>query len=391
MAEPTNTPVPGSTPRSTSPVHPQHTTAALLSPLRAFTLENNNHPPKLRVLHIGDDVCYNLHTYAQFASQFDIVQPSPRERSRPEFARALADRRWGDFHAVFRPFWGSGGEMGRWDRELIDLLPQSVRLFACAGSGFDWADTQYMAQRGILYCNAGLAAAEAVADFAVALVISTFRQLPYCMASAVSADPDAFQACHVQATAQSHNLRGHALGLVGLGNIGQQIASRLHRGFAMDVHYYDVVRKPAEIESMLGATYHAQLDSLLRASDCVVLCTPAAGETTIINAESLRSFRPGARFVNIARGSLVDEEALVEALERNMVSAAAIDVHQNEPNVHSRLRELALQGRVMLTCHNAGGTVETHRGFEELSMRNIMAVLSGGQPLTPVNLDHLPK
>src|SRR5690349_18229549 len=96
---------------------------------------------------------------------------------------------------------------------------------------------------GIIYCNSGLAAAEAVADFAVAMIISTFRHLPWCMSAALSPKPDSFQTCHANATAQSHLLRGCVLGLIGLGNIGQQIARRMRLAFGMKIHYFDVERK----------------------------------------------------------------------------------------------------------------------------------------------------
>jgi lactate dehydrogenase-like 2-hydroxyacid dehydrogenase len=242
---------------------------------------------------------------------------------------------------------------------------------------------------GIIYCNSGLAAAEAVADFAVAMIISTFRHLPWCISAAV--DPARFSDCHHNATASSRLLRSNALGLIGLGNIGQQLARRCRHGFGMRVHFYDVERKPADLITELHATAHDSLESLLGAVDCVVLCAPATGVSgPIINASTLSQFRPGARFVNVARGSLVDEDALFQAMQAGHVSTAALDVHANEPNVHPGLAKLAQEeGRVMLTCHNAGGTVETHQGFEELSMRNIMAVLSGGDPITPVNLQFL--
>jgi hypothetical protein len=88
-------------------------------------------------LHIGDPVKYNPDTFSLFSSLFTIVQPTELERQRPEFIRALKEKRWGDFAAIFRPFWGTGGEMGRWDEELISLLPPSLRIFASAGAGFD--------------------------------------------------------------------------------------------------------------------------------------------------------------------------------------------------------------------------------------------------------------
>jgi lactate dehydrogenase-like 2-hydroxyacid dehydrogenase len=154
----------------------------------------------------------------------------------------------------------------------------------------------------------------------------------------------------------------------------------------MAIHYYDVERKSTGIESELKATFHHNLQSLLEVSDCVVLGTPAG--TQIINSESLAWFKHGARFVNVARGSLVDEEALADAMESGQISTIALDVHANEPNINPRLLKFS-STRAMLTCHNAGGTVDTHIGFEELSMRNIMAVLSGSAPLTAVNLHYL--
>ncbi|KAK0653031.1 D-isomer specific 2-hydroxyacid dehydrogenase [Cercophora newfieldiana] len=425
MAEPTNTPyppstpVPASTPRSSSPappipsLTPEATTTTI--PLRR-TCATDAPPARPVVLHIGDPIKYNLDTYAEFSKAFEVVRPTRSERERGALIRALKERQWGDFSAIFRPFWGTGGEMGRWDAELIDLLPDSVRVFASAGAGFDWADTKLLGEKGIIYCNSGLAAAEAVADFSVAMIISTFRHLPWCIGAATfpylapgsfggNADGDTgaaartlFQACHAQATAASHNPRGHVLGLIGFGNIGQQIAAKLgHAAFGMKIAYYDVIRKPLEVEAELGATFHESLSSLLAVSDCTVLCTPASTDgKPLITAETLRALKQGTRFVNIARGSLVDEEALADALEAGLVSSAALDVHAEEPRVHPRLVRMAgldgpNPGRVMLTCHNAGGTVETHIGFEELSMRNIMAVLGGKDAITPVNLHFLPK
>ncbi|KAL2259099.1 hypothetical protein VTK26DRAFT_7351 [Humicola hyalothermophila] len=452
MAEPTNTPlppgtpVPASTPRSSSPAPPMQ--ASLTNGLRLAetppptqTMSAAKRPV---VLHIGDPIKYNPKTYEEFSQAFQVIRPSAAERERSEFIKALKERRWGDFSAIFRPFWATGGEMGRWDAELIDLLPDSVRVFASAGAGFDWADTKLLGEKGIMYCNSGLAAAEAVADFAVAMVISTFRHLPWCINAATispsssslsspsppSPSTTAFQTCHTVAPLLSHNPRNHVLGLVGLGNIGQQLAAKLGHPatFGMRVAYYDIERKSADLEARLRATYYPSLADLLAVADCVVLCVPGsasasrengtrASTTTktggkMITAAALRHMKRGARFVNVARGSLVDEDALADALEDGRVGAAALDVHADEPRVNPRLVAMARgllavgetgagnadgkgsangSGRVLLTCHNAGGTVETHAGFEELSMRNIMAVLSGQEPITAVNLGDLRK
>ncbi|KAJ4301971.1 hypothetical protein N0V88_002101 [Collariella sp. IMI 366227] len=297
MAEPTNTPMPGSTPvpastpRSTSPVPP----APSLTP---------NATKRPIVLHIGDPIKYNPETYAEFSNEFDVIRTDTAERERGEFIRALKEHRWGDFNAIFRPFWG------------------------------------------IIYCNSGLAAAEAVADFTVIMILSTFRHLPWCMSAATltpspSTKPsnpstfarEAFQTCHIRAPLVSHNPRGRVLGLIGLGNIGQQIAVKLgNPAFGMRIAYYDVFRKPTDLESSLGAVFYPTLESLLCSSDCVVLCTPASPDgKPLITASTLNCFRPGTRFVNVARGSLVDEEALADALDAGVVGAAALDVHEDEP------------------------------------------------------------
>lgn len=155
MAEPYNTPmpastpVPASTPRSSSPPLPSLTPNGSMT---TISIRPPQQDPSDRrrpiVLHIGDPIRYNPATYAEFSQAFEVIRPSTAERERSEFKKALQERRWGDFSAIFRPFWGTGGEMGRWDAELIDLLPTSVKVFASAGAGFDWADTELLGERG---------------------------------------------------------------------------------------------------------------------------------------------------------------------------------------------------------------------------------------------------
>ena len=102
------------------------------------------------VLHIGDPIKYNPDLYETFSSQFTVIRPSLQELERPAFLQALREKKWGDFNAVYRPFWNTGGEMGRWDAEMIPLLPKSLKVFASAGAGFDWADVDLLAEAGEL-------------------------------------------------------------------------------------------------------------------------------------------------------------------------------------------------------------------------------------------------
>src|SRR5690242_17306561 len=106
-------------------------------------------PQQFTVLHIGDDIVYNPEYYAtSFQQKFNIIQPTLEERQRPAFIQALRDKRWGSFHAVFRPFWNSGGEMGRWDSEVVPHLPPTCKVFASAGAGYDWADIPTLSKYG---------------------------------------------------------------------------------------------------------------------------------------------------------------------------------------------------------------------------------------------------
>ena len=100
------------------------------------------------ILHLGDPIEYNPELYSRLDSQFDIINPHGPDLERPAFLNHLRNKTWGDFVAIMRPFWNTGGEMGRWDRELIDLLPKAVKVYASAGAGYDWVDTDVLAEHG---------------------------------------------------------------------------------------------------------------------------------------------------------------------------------------------------------------------------------------------------
>lgn len=239
---------------------------------------------------------------------------------------------------------------------------------------------------GIVYCNGAAASSESVADMTLFLILAVFRNLAWSHQAAHSCNPHRFLDAHRNSPLTAPNPRGRILGIIGLGQIGYTIAQKAHAAFGMQIAYNDLVRKSPEVETAVGAVFVRELDVLLSLADCVVLATPFAGET-LIDAERLGRFKHGARFINIARGSLVDEEALVRALDEGQISAAGLDVHAEEPDVHPRL---ARHGRVMMMSHNAGGTVDTHVGFERPAMENIEGFLLRGKALTPVNL-HLIK
>lgn len=235
--------------------------------------------------------------------------------------------------------------------------------------------------QGITYCNGAAASGDSVSDMSLFFILSVFRNLRWSHSAAHSANPVSFLDAHKNSPLSAYNPRSRTLGIIGLGQIGYQIAKKAYLAFGMKIAYHDIVRKSPQIEAGVEAKFYPGLDEMLGESDCVIVATPFAGET-LMTEERFRAFKRGGRFVNIARGSLVDEEALVKVLDDGHLSAAGLDVHANEPNVHPRL---AQHPKVMMMSHNAGGTVDTHVGFERLAMENVEAFLETGKALTPVN------
>ncbi len=100
------------------------------------------------ILHLGDPIEHNHYIHERLLSRFDIINPPPADLDRPAFIHNLKKKTWGNFDAIMRPFWSTGGEMGKWDTELIELLPKDVKVYASAGAGYDWVDVGCLAEHG---------------------------------------------------------------------------------------------------------------------------------------------------------------------------------------------------------------------------------------------------
>jgi lactate dehydrogenase-like 2-hydroxyacid dehydrogenase len=214
------------------------------------------------------------------------------------------------------------------------------------------------------------------------MVLGAFRGFTRSSLAARSLDPAKFQDVTSTLPGVTHNPAGHVLGIVGLGRIGALIAEKARAAFGMKIIYHDVMRAPAAIESSVGAVFRESFEALLGESDCVVLTVPYTGKV-VMDAAHFRAMKVGGRFVNVARGKLVDEAGLVAALRSGHLSAAGLDVHADEPHVNP---ELAGMPNVEVHCHTAGGSVESHIGFERLGMENIIAYFKTGTPVSPVNM-----
>jgi lactate dehydrogenase-like 2-hydroxyacid dehydrogenase len=176
---------------------------------------------------------------------------------------------------------------------------------------------------------------------------------------------------------------GQILAIIGLGDIGLAIAQRAS-AFGMHIHYFSPTRKPqSEATLHTKITYHSNLDSILSIADCICIACPYNPQTHhMFNVRAFHLMKSGVRIVNIARGPLIDEDALVAAMDMGKVIGVGLDVHENEPHVHPRLRENYM---VTLLPHIGVCSKASWRNFESNCIRNLEAFFHGdGKPVTPV-------
>ena len=216
---------------------------------------------------------------------------------------------------------------------------------------------------------------EATADLAWALLLAAARRLgegERLVRAGLWAGPGPLQLL-------GQPVGGRTLGIVGMGAIGQAVARRA-RGFSMPVVYHNRRRVPEAVEQELGARYLA-LDELLATADVVSLHAPLNDDSRhLIDAAALALMKPTAVLVNTARGALVDEAALVDALREGRIAAAGLDVYEREPQLSDGLAGLE---NVVLTPHVGSATTETRAAMVQLCLDNVVAVLSGAPAITP--------
>lgn len=248
----------------------------------------------------------------------------------------------------------------------LAMLPR-LEIIAVHGTGVDKVATQDAAARGIAVTHTPGVLTDDVADLAVALLLASARQLPMLERHVRSG---AWESGVPLAPGRS--IRGKVAGLFGFGAIGQAVAHRLAAS-GMVIRYF----QRSEV-AHASATRSASLLALAQESDYLVACVPGGPATEhAINRDVLAALGPQGTLVNIARGSVVDEAALIEALENRTLGAAALDVYEDEPRVPAALRE---SGHVVLSPHAGSLTVETRYAMGQLAIANLLAHF-GGKPL----------
>ena len=257
------------------------------------------------------------------------------------------------------------------DAAVIAALPDTVRVIGTFSVGYDHVDIAAARARGIPLVNTPDVLSVATAECAMLLVMAAARR--------AGEGERMIRAGHWNGWAPTQLLgtlvSGRRLGIFGMGRIGRELA-RMARGFGMEVHYRDQQRLPPELE--MGATFHDNDDSFLAVCDVLSLHAPGGdGTRHWLNAERIAKLPRGAVIANAARGTLVDDAALVEALKSGHVAAAGLDVYNNEPRVDPRYLTLE---NVVLLPHLGSATAETRDAMGHLVLDGIDAILAGKHP-----------
>ena len=261
--------------------------------------------------------------------------------------------------------------------ELLDAAPK-LEVISTISVGYDNIPVDELTRRGIMLCNTPDVLTETTADTGFTLIMATARRVVE-LAEWIKADQ---WEASVGPALYGSDVHGKTLGMVGFGRIGQAVAKRGALGFGMKVLYSNASPKPA-IEQQLGAT-RRELDELLAESDFVCVTVPLTAETErLIGAQQFALMKRSAIFINIARGKVVDESALINALENGVIKAAGLDVFEQEPlSASSPLPHML---NVVALPHIGSATHETREAMTQRAVDNTRLALQGKPPISLVN------
>lgn len=263
------------------------------------------------------------------------------------------------------------------DQEFITACGSNLKIVANYAVGTDNLDLPTLLSRSIVATNTPDVLTEAVAEHTFALIMAITRRIVEAHKLALTES-----AKFGPGVLLGTELKGKTLGVLGLGRIGSRVAE-IGKSMGMNVIYYDI-KQNSEFESKVGAVFKATPEELLSTSDAVSVHVPLLDSTRhLINAERLKMMKRTAYLINTSRGPVVDEVALVEALKNKTIAGAALDVGETEPKWAPGMVDLE---NVVLTPHIASATIEARSAMGELAAKNIIAVLSGQPPLTPVKV-----
>lgn len=259
--------------------------------------------------------------------------------------------------------------------ELIRKLPDSVKIIATSSVGFDHLDREAAKERGLVLTNTPDVLSDCTADLAMTLLLNVTRR----MREYSAVMEQGWEKIFGQSEMLGHSLRGRTLGILGMGSIGQQMANRA-RAFGMKINYSN--RNRLSLEKEAGATYYQNFKEMIPQCDVISLHAPATTETKyIMNDETFALMKNNSIIINVARGSLIDERALIKNLMSKKLFGAGLDVFESEPRFNKDLLQFP---NVFLTPHMGSATIETRNAMGYLAFENIQRVLEGSSPITPI-------
>ncbi|HGC7368073.1 TPA: NAD(P)-dependent oxidoreductase [Streptococcus agalactiae] len=269
--------------------------------------------------------------------------------------------------------WLLMGQKG--DKEMIDA-GENLQIISLNAVGFDHVDTAYAKEKGIIVSNSPQAVRVPTAEMTFALILAASKRLAFydsIVRSGEWIDPS-------EQRYQGLTLQGSTLGIYGMGRIGLTVAN-FAKAFGMTVVYNDVYRLPEDKEKELGVTY-LEFDQLIKTADVITIHAPALPSTIHkFNKDVFAKMKNRSYLINAARGPIVSEEALIEALKEGEIAGAGLDVFENEPQVSEGLRGL---DNVIMSPHAGTGTIEGRRTLAEEAADNIIAFFDG-KPQNIVN------
>lgn len=262
------------------------------------------------------------------------------------------------------------------DRELIDA-GTNLKVISANADGFDHIDTKYAKEKGIVVSNCPMSLRVPTAEMTFALLLATVRRLSFY--DKVVRKGDWIDVSEKQYMGM--NLQGKTLGVYGMGRIGSEVG-RFCQALGMNVIYNDVRQLDSELEKKLDVKY-VDFDTLIKTSDVITLHAPALPSTIgIFNSGVFSKMKNTAYLVNAARGVLVKEADLVDALKNGQIAGAGLDVFENEPTVSEDLQSL---DNVIMSPHAGTGTLEARTAIAQEASQNLISFLQDGKPLNQVN------
>ncbi|KAF5693426.1 d-3-phosphoglycerate dehydrogenase [Fusarium denticulatum] len=319
---------------------------------------------KPKVLFLGS----TKQAHEEFASLCEVVEPVyPESNERSAFIEETKSGAFDGVKAIYRTN-KSVGITGLFDSELLDVLPKSLKFICHNGAGYDQIHVSECTSRGIRVSNTPTAVDDATADITIFLLIGALRNIS---SSIFTLREGTWRGSPPPSL--GHDPQGKVLGILGMGGIGRNVA-RKARAFGMTVRYHNRSRLSLDLED--GAEY-VDFETLLKDSDVLSLNLPLNPQTRhTIAKPQFDIMKRGIVIVNTARGAVMDEAALVEALESGQVASAGLDVFENEPEVHPGLLK---NKNVLLVPHMGTWTVETERLMEAWALDNVRLAVTEGK------------